>query len=123
MTEPEHTDVLIVGGQAAGAPVQVQIEHEDVTEHGGFVARQWLGEDEPHSVPCFFDLVGRVSMESLTLGRSFDRVVVASSLDEDAFAVWMLRSDTPLRVREPQRRGRHRSRSSGPAGRRARPNP
>lgn len=78
---------------------QVRIEHEDVAEQqGAFVARQWLGEDEPYStVPYFFsDLADWVSLESVTVGRGFDRVQVEGSLDDDAFAVWLLQGDTPL---------------------------
>ena len=76
----------------------VRIEHEDVAEQqGAFVARGWLGQDEPYAtVPYFYsDLADWVSLESVTLGRVFDRVQVEGSLEDDAFAVWMLQGDRP----------------------------
>jgi NADPH-dependent 2,4-dienoyl-CoA reductase/sulfur reductase-like enzyme len=77
----------------------VRIEHEDVAEQqGAFVARQWLGADEAYAeVPYFFsDLADWVSLESITVGRDFDRVRIDGSLDDDAFAVWLLKGETPL---------------------------
>ncbi|CAB4943746.1 unannotated protein [freshwater metagenome] len=76
----------------------VRIEHEDVAQQqAAFVARQWLGEDEPYAtVPYFFsDLADWVSLESVTLGRIFDRVQIEGSLEDDAFAVWLLQGDRP----------------------------
>ncbi|MDO9410254.1 NAD(P)/FAD-dependent oxidoreductase [Patulibacter sp.] len=77
---------------------RVRIEHEDVAQQqAAFVARQWLGEDEPYAtVPYFFsDLADWVSLESVSVGREFDRVQVEGSLEDDAFAVWLLQGDRP----------------------------
>ncbi|MEV4419556.1 FAD-dependent oxidoreductase [Patulibacter sp. NPDC049589] len=78
---------------------RVRIEHEDVAEQqGAFVARQWLGADEAYAeVPYFFsDLADWVSLESVTVGRDFDSVRIDGSLEDDAFAVWLLKGDRPL---------------------------
>ncbi|WP_051471668.1 NAD(P)/FAD-dependent oxidoreductase [Patulibacter minatonensis] len=77
---------------------RVRIEHEDVAEQqGAFVARQWLGEDEPYAVvPYFFsDLSDWLSLESVSVthGRPFDGTRIEGSLDDDAFAVWLLDGD------------------------------
>lgn len=74
-----------------GGPVRV--EHEEVAiAQGAYVARQWLGEDQPYDiVPYFFsDLADWVSLESVGPARSWDRTVIAGSLDDDAFAVWFV---------------------------------
>ncbi|MCK9250117.1 MAG: FAD-dependent oxidoreductase [Solirubrobacteraceae bacterium] len=77
-----------------GGPVR--IEHEDVAaRQGAYVARQWLGADEPYAVvPYFFsDLADWVSLEALGAARTWDRTVVEGSLDDDAFAVWLVDGD------------------------------
>ncbi|MGE4427172.1 MAG: oxidoreductase C-terminal domain-containing protein, partial [Solirubrobacteraceae bacterium] len=55
----------------------------------------WLGADEPYAVvPYFFsDLADGVAMESLGPARSWDRTVVEGSLEDDAFAVWLVEGD------------------------------
>jgi 3-phenylpropionate/trans-cinnamate dioxygenase ferredoxin reductase subunit len=77
---------------------RVRIEHEDVAEQqAAHVARGWLGADEPYAtVPYFYsDLADWVSIESVTLGRDFDRVRIEGSLEDDAFVVWTLRGEVP----------------------------
>lgn len=74
-----------------GGPIRV--EHEEVAiAQGAYVARQWLGEDQPYDVvPYFFsDLADWVSLESVGPARSWDRTIVAGSLDDDAFAAWFV---------------------------------
>lgn len=74
-----------------GGPIRV--EHEEVAiAQGAYVARQWLGEDQPYDVvPYFFsDLADWVSLESVGPARNWDRTVVAGSLADDAFAVWFV---------------------------------
>ncbi|MGE4428444.1 MAG: NAD(P)/FAD-dependent oxidoreductase, partial [Solirubrobacteraceae bacterium] len=71
----------------------IRVEHEDVAaQQGAYVARQWLGADEPYAVvPYFFsDLADGVAMESLGPARSWDRTVVEGSREDDAFAVWLV---------------------------------
>lgn len=80
---------------------RVRIEHEDVAEQqGAYVARQWLGEDEPYAVvPYFFsDLADWVSLESVSVthGKPFDGTRIEGSLDDDAFAVWLLDGERPV---------------------------
>jgi 3-phenylpropionate/trans-cinnamate dioxygenase ferredoxin reductase subunit len=78
----------------------VRIEHEDVAEQqGAFVARQWLGADEPYAeVPYFFsDMADWISLESVSVNRgTFDGIRVEGSLEDDAFAVWLLHGETPV---------------------------
>lgn len=84
-------DVCEYDSVVHGGPIRV--EHEEVAiAQGAYVARQWLGEDQPYDVvPYFFsDLADWVSLESVGPARNWDRTVVAGSLDDDAFAVWFV---------------------------------
>ncbi len=71
----------------------IRVEHEEVAiQQGGYVAKQWLGLDQPYDVvPYFFsDLADWVSLESVGPARSWDRTIVEGSLEDDAFAVWFV---------------------------------
>lgn len=72
---------------------RIRVEHEEVAiQQGIHVARQWLGDDRAYDVvPYFFsDLADWVAMESVGPARRWDRVIVDGSLDDDAFAAWLL---------------------------------
>lgn len=79
-------DSVVHGGR-------IRVEHEEVAiAQGAYVARQWLGEDQPYDVvPYFFsDLADWVSLESVGPALRWDRTVFDGSLDDDAFAVWFV---------------------------------
>jgi len=77
-------------------PERLRVEHEEhAAAQGAYVARRWLGEEEPfQEVPYFFsDLADWVSLEALGPAHGWDRTVLQGSLDDDAFAVWFLAGD------------------------------